>query len=176
MPVDLSSLEERLNGILGGDDLLAIYLQDHLAGSTFGTELARRIRNENEGTELGEYLARVTREIEEDRAALTSIMDALDVHANPLKNTLFWTAEKALRLKPNGSLTSYTPLSRVLELESLISGVNGKLALWQALRVIAERDTRLDPARLDELAARATAQEAGLREHQRAAAKAAFAG
>jgi hypothetical protein len=155
-------------------DPTGIYLQDHLAGATFGTELARRIRKENQGSALGEYLAVVTREIEQDREALASIMDALGVNANPLKNGLFWTAEKALRLKPNGSLTSYTPLSRVLELESLISGVNGKLALWQALREIADRDTRLDAARLEELAARATAQEEGLREHQRAEASAAF--
>jgi hypothetical protein len=29
---------------------------------------------------------------------------------------------------------SYWPLSRVVELDGLITGVNGKLALWQTLR------------------------------------------
>ena len=35
---------------------LAIYLNDHLAGSTAGVELARRTAHENDGSELGAFL------------------------------------------------------------------------------------------------------------------------
>jgi hypothetical protein len=176
MPLDLTDLEERLTGLLSGNDLLAIYLRDHLAGSTFGVELARRARDRQAGTELGEFLSDLADEIEEDRAALQKLMGELGVSPDRIKNTVLWTAEKVGRLKLNGRLVSSSPLSPVVELEGLITGVNGKLALWQALREIADRDERLDPAALDELAARAAVQETRLREHQREAARAAFGG
>ena len=38
------------------DKYLAIYFNDHLAGATTGVELAKRIRGENEGTELGAFV------------------------------------------------------------------------------------------------------------------------
>jgi hypothetical protein len=37
------------------------------------------------------------------------------------------------RLKPNGQLRGYSPLSRVLELEGLAMGSSGQLGLWQTL-------------------------------------------
>jgi hypothetical protein len=44
-----------------------------------------------------------------------------------------WSAEKVGRLKLNGQLTGYSPLSRLEELEILSLGVEGKLAMWRAL-------------------------------------------
>ena len=49
-----------------GRDLLAIYLNDHLAGATAGRELVRRARGANDGTELGAYLETLAREVEAD--------------------------------------------------------------------------------------------------------------
>ena len=37
--------------------LLAIYLNDHLAGATVGVELVRRTARENAGTDLGAFSA-----------------------------------------------------------------------------------------------------------------------
>ena len=51
-----------------------------------------------------------------------------------VKDAALWTAEKLGRLKPNNSLLSYSPLSRVVELEGLVIGVTGKQALWDSLR------------------------------------------
>jgi hypothetical protein len=42
--------------------------------------------------------------------------------------------ERVARLKLNGSLIGYSPLSRVLELEALIAGVKAKRLLWDSLR------------------------------------------
>ena len=39
------------------DEMLGIYLNDHLAGSTAGLELAEKLRDQNQGTELGELMA-----------------------------------------------------------------------------------------------------------------------
>ena len=139
-------------------ELLAIYLQDHLAGATLGTELARRAASENTATPLGEILETIKHEIEDDRATLNSIMSALEISPDRLKNAAAWTGEKAGRLKLNGRLTSYSPLSPVVELEGLITGVTGKRALWRTLRRLADDDPRLQADQLDELLARADRQ------------------
>jgi hypothetical protein len=62
------------------------------------------------------------------------------------------------RLKPNGHVLTRSPLSRVVELEALRLGVEGKAAGWRTLRARAERDSRLDATRLDTLIDRATRQ------------------
>jgi hypothetical protein len=170
---DWTQLDERLAAIFGGD-LLAIYLQDHLAGAMFGLELVRRARGSNAGTELGSFLAELATEIEVDRDSLAAVMTRLGVRADRLKGAVAWAAEKAGRLKRNGRWVSYSPLSRVVELDGLITGINGKLALWRALRDVADRDQRLDRAELERLMARAESQIARLHEHHRAAVRLAF--
>jgi hypothetical protein len=141
-----------------GRDLLSIYVQDHFAGATLGVELARRAASENAGTPLGTTLEILKHEIEDDRETLKSIMSDLGVAPRRVKNATAWTGEKAGRLKLNGRLTSYSPLSPVFELEGLIAGVNGKRALWLALRGLAGADRRLKIAQLDELIERAELQ------------------
>jgi hypothetical protein len=129
--------------------LLSIYLNDHLAGATGGLELARRARGANEGTPLGEMLAGLEREIDEDRDSLKSLMSKLGVREDPLKVAAGWAAEKAGRLKLNGQLTGYSPLSRLIELEGLYLGVTGKLSLWKNLEATqGERVGGIDIAAL----------------------------
>ena len=145
-----------------GRDLLAIYLQDHLAGATLGVELARRAAGEHAGTPLGTTLAGLTPAIEADRESLRSIMAVFEVGPDRLKTVAAWAGEKAGRLKLNGRITSQSPLSPLIELEALIAGVNGKRGMWRSLRALAERDPRLSAAELDELVARADDQLAAL--------------
>lgn len=114
--------------------LLAIYLNDHLAGATGGVELARRARSNNRGTKWGETLEGICVEIEADRATLEEVMERLAVKRSTAKVAGAWTAEKLGRLKLNGRLRGYSPLSRLLELEMLHIGITGKLELWQALQ------------------------------------------
>ena len=71
-------------------------------------------------------------------------MDRLDVSEDRIKATLFWVGEKVGRLKPNGELLQFSPLSRVVELEGLLTGVSGKLSLWRTLLELAPQDDRLD--------------------------------
>jgi hypothetical protein len=151
---------------------LTIYLQDHLAGASFGVQLARRLRGANEGTPYDAALTEVAREIEEDRAELEAILDKLGIGADRIKTTLAWAGEKAGRLKLNGQLTGYSPLSRVLELEGLMAGVQGKLSLWLALLEVD--DDCLSRPRLEELRGRAEGQLELLREQHRRAAREAF--
>ena len=155
--------------------LLRIYLQDHLAGSTGGLELARRMRGANVGTPYGEPLAKLADDIEADRRSLEGIMDDLGFGADRAKNIGFWVAEKAGRLKLNGQLTGYSPLSRMVELEGLITGVNGKLSLWRTLRDVADSVPELDADRLGRLIERAEQQIGTLHELRSRAGGEAFA-
>jgi hypothetical protein len=150
--------------------LLAIYLNDHLAGATFGVELARRAARENRGTELGTFLQALSGEIQEDRATLLRLMNRLEVSPSTLKASVGWAAEKLGRLKPNGRLTGYSPLSRLLELEGLSAGIEGKRALWLALAEIGDSDTHLQEFDCPALAERARSQGERLESHRRAAA------
>ena len=152
-------------------DRRTIYLNDHLAGSTFGLELARRARSANRGSEFGPPLDELVEEIAADRRQLEAIMERLGVPRDRTKVTAGWLAEKAGRLKPNGRLRGYSPLSRVLELEALSGGVNAKLGLWRALRRTAPAEPRLDEEHLDRLIARAEAQLERLAQLQSRAAE-----
>jgi len=134
---------------------LAIYLNDHLAGAMLGVELARRLRSSNKGDpEMGAALGEICVEIEADRATLERVMGRLEIPRGRLKPAAAWVAEKLGRLKLNGRLRGYSPLSRVLELESLHLGIAGKTRLWKTLERSAAADLEeFDFAALAERAA-----------------------
>jgi hypothetical protein len=116
-------------------DRFAIYLNDHLAGATVGVELARRLRASNASDrEFGPALIEICAEVEEDRETLKAVMDRLGVGRSKLKPAAAVLAERLGRLKLNGQLLGYSPLSRVYELELMQSGVVGKRLLWRALQ------------------------------------------
>jgi len=156
----------------GMTELLAIYLNDHLAGSTAGVELARRLRGSNEGDpEFGPALAEICAEIETDRETLRAVMERLGVGESKLKPVAAVLGERLGRLKPNGQLRGYSPLSRLDELELLQIGVAGKRRLWRALE--HTRGDELSEFDLGALAERATAQLRRLEAlHLKAAAEA----
>jgi hypothetical protein len=155
--------------------LLSIYLNDHLLGATAGRELARRAAGANEGNEYGEFLARLAQEIEADRRALEGLMVELGVGRDRVKVAAGWAGEKVGRLKLNGSITSYSPLSRLVELEGLVAGIQGKIALWRALMAVADEDERLDRDYLERLATRGEEQQREAEEHRVRAAREALA-
>ena len=62
---------------------LDVYLNDHLAGSRMGLDLARWIESHAEGTPLGELMASIADEIEHDRETLERLMERLDITGEP---------------------------------------------------------------------------------------------
>lgn len=116
---------------------LGIYLNDQLAMGVLWRDMARRAQRNNQGTELGEALAAVAQGITEDVATVREIMRRVGVRMNPVKPMLAAGAERLGRFKLNGSLTSYSPLSRFVELELLTMGIEGKKQLWATLRDLA---------------------------------------
>jgi hypothetical protein len=141
------------------ENLLGVYLNDHLAGSTTGMNLARRMAaSAKPGTGRATVLNSLVTDITEDRSALLKIMASLGIPIRGYKVFAAWAGEKAGRLKLNGHLLTRSPLSDLEEAEILRLAVEGKAAGWRTLRTLAERDSRLDARRLDELLARADDQ------------------
>jgi hypothetical protein len=156
------------------DGLLAIYLNDHLAGAVGGLQLARRAAGANRSNEYGAFLSALAQEIEADLHALEDLMEQLDIGRDHFKLLAAWMAEKAGRLKLNGRLLGYSPLSRMVELELLALGVEGKLSLWRALQKLADDDRRLRAVDLARLAERARSQKRKLERRRLRAAREAF--
>jgi hypothetical protein len=149
---------------------LAIYLNDHLAGATLSVELARRLRSSNgDDPEFGAPLAQICAEIEADHDTLVRLMDHLEIGRDQVKPVLAKVAERLGRLKLNGRLWGYSPLSRVLELEFISGLVGGKMQLWNALE--QSFGETLHDFDFHELAARADRQGQRLEDLHLAAAQ-----
>lgn len=153
-------------------EFLAIYLNDHYAGSVGAVELIKRGRKEHAGTELGDFLGELGPQIEADREALRQIMAAADAKPHWYKYGFAWLAEKVGRLKPNGRLREKSPLSPLVELEALLTGITGKEMLWRALQSTPGAPTAGHS--LDDLIERAQTQRAAVEEHRRAIARVAL--
>lgn len=120
---------------------LSIYLNDHLAGATVGVELAKRLHASNEEDEaLAASLLGISSEIDADRKTLEQVLDRLGVSRSAVKPIAAWVLERLGRMKPNGRLRGYSPLSRVLELEGLAMGIAGKIELWRTLAKLELND------------------------------------
>lgn len=139
--------------------LLAIYLQDHLAGTTAAVELSRRAAGSHPGTELGDALQALTLEAINDRQALLDLMAVFQVKPDRVKTTAAWVGEKVGRLKFNGAaLLNRSPLSDLVELEGIAIAAQWKAAGWRLLQTLATTDPRLAEANLGDLLHRADDQ------------------
>ena len=112
---------------------LSIYLNDHLAVLAGSQELATRSLESNGGTALGEFLQEVVESLDEDRAALVALMEDRDITQNWAKSGGAWLAERVGRLKLNGEITGYSPLSRLVETEGVELALHAKRSFWDTL-------------------------------------------
>ena len=141
---------------------LAIYMNDQLALGVLWREIARRSARANEGTAAGDALARVAAAITEDVETFESMMQRLGIPRTHAKPLLAIAGERIGRLKLNGRLRGYSPLSRFEELDFLIMGIDGKVVLWTNLRDHADLATRLPDVDFEALIERARGQRAEL--------------
>jgi hypothetical protein len=148
------------NSVLRGKPL-ETYLNDHLAGSTGGLELARKMVHESNDASERTVLEDIAREIEEERVILKDTIRVLSCKESSAKKVVGWLAEKAAAVKLNPAL--HDPgLTRILEFEALSTGVAGKRCLWQNLNLLRSKDERLEPFNYASLQRLAEAQLARL--------------
>ena len=91
-----------------------------------------------------------------------------------VKEAAGWMLEKVSRLRLNPALTGSAELTRLMETEALSLGIEGKLAMWLALKEAAAADPRLAGTDYDRLIERARGQRGALEPHRLAAAAAAL--
>src|SRR5262245_58007912 len=113
---------------------LDIYLNDHLAGAFAGRALARQTAERHSGTDLAGPLERVAAEIREDVDSLERLMARLRIVPRRRRAMIGELAHALGRVKLGGILHRRSPVATLEELETLALGIEGKLALWRALR------------------------------------------
>ncbi len=151
-------------------ETLSAYLNDHLAGSIGAVEMVKRSITENAGNLFGRRLEEILKEIEKDQTLLQGLIERIGSTENPLKKAGAWLAEKMGRVKMGGTDEQGT-LARLEVLETLAMGINGKRALWRALRVVVDKLPILGALDLDLLERRAVEQHDRVEEWRLEAAK-----
>ena len=155
---------------------LDVYLNDHLAGSAAAVELVERIRDNNPGTPVATHMEPLLTEIEEDRDTLGDVMQRLGVVRSTPKQVAGKVLETLSRLRLNERITGSADVTRLLELETLSLGIEGKVVLWRALSEVADARPELAEFDLATLATRAVSQRAGVEPFRLEAARQALGG
>lgn len=151
-------------------EALDSYLNDHLAGSAAAVELVERIRANNEGTPLDAYLEGLGREIEADRDTLGEVMEQLGVVRSTPKQLVGKVMETLSRLRLNEKVTGGPEVTRLMELETLSLGIEGKVALWRSLNHVADSRPELAEFDIAALIVKAVGQRTGLEPYRLEAA------
>lgn len=152
------------------DDTLSTYLNDHLAGSVGAIEMVERAITDNGGNLLGRRLEEILKEIKKDQAVVQDLIARVGSKENPLKKAGAWLAEKAGRMKLGGT-DEPGELARLEVLETLAMGMQGRRALWRALRVVVNKHPVLRDLDLDLLERRAVEQHDRVEEWRLEAAR-----
>jgi hypothetical protein len=154
------------------DKPLDVYLNDHLAGARFGSDLAHRLARRMGGAVMHDLAA----EIEADRETLQQLMNRLGTTRNPVKEAVTWTGEKLSHVKLSGLTAGSEEFGLFMALETLSLGIEGKQALWVALAEVHDRYPALGEFDLEALRERAGAQRSAVEAERAAAARRAFNG
>jgi hypothetical protein len=138
-------------------DALHVYLNDHLAGATAGVDLVKSAAERHEG-ELGEFFEQLADEISGDYNTLTSLIDQLNAHGSGAKEALAKIGSEVSDAKFSGESVDDPEFGTFLTLETLSIGVEGKLCMWKALKVVEDEYPELASFDIDKLSERAQAQ------------------
>ncbi|GAA3572713.1 hypothetical protein GCM10022197_31830 [Microlunatus spumicola] len=134
---------------------LVIYLRNHEAAASAGTDLFARTSRSQADRPWGPALVGVAHDVAEDLRTLRGLMRTWGVRPDPVSGVALRFGERVGRLKPNGRVVRRSPLSDLVEVEAGLDAVHAKASGWQALR--AARGDAV-PVHLDELARRADDQ------------------
>ena len=125
-------------------EYLRIYLQDHLAAATAGSQRATRLADAEAESVDSAALAGFAADVAADLDALSKLMDTLSVERSWLKTSVAVVREKLGTLKLNGRVTERSPLSTVIELEAIQMAVRGKRSLWETLQAAMPSASPID--------------------------------
>jgi hypothetical protein len=143
---------------------LDTYLNDHIAGATAGTNLAKMAAQEHQTDEHGPFFSEIYAEIQADFDKLQELAGALGVDESASKSALAEIGSKVMGPKFTGG--DDDELNAFVTLETLSIGVEGKVCMWKALKTVEGDYPALADYDIDELLARATAQREKLEDQR----------
>lgn len=139
-------------------DDLRNYMNDHLAGSVVGVKVLERLIEGSESPADTRFFSDLHREIEEDRAVLTQLIERLGGQPSTIRRAGAWITEVLAQVKlriddPGGRRLTYLEA-----LEGLALGILGKRALWTVLGAVRGQVPEVAGPDFDSLAVRAQDQ------------------
>jgi hypothetical protein len=136
---------------------LAVYLNDHLAGSTAGLDLIEHLGTAPD-PEIVRAAADLKVEVGADSRELEALMQRLAVAVSMPRQAGGWLAEKLVDLKVRLDDRAGGTFRAFELLEALSLGIEGKRCLWEALQSAAEREPLLSGLDYPRLVRRAQEQ------------------
>ena len=122
---------------------LAIYLNDHLAGSVGALELLDDLIDTHQDDGLAPFLQKLRAEITADQQELQQLMQHFGIEESKVRKAGAWMAEKFSRIKLRVGDSGEPNLALFQSLESLSLGIMGKRSLWRMLDAAARGTPRL---------------------------------
>jgi hypothetical protein len=153
---------------------LAIYLNDHLAGSTGALELLTHLAEAHSGTPVADSLMQLHAEIHADRQELEHLIARLHITESASRKVGAWLGEKMAQLKLQMDDKATGAMHLFEGLEVIAIGIQGKRALWRVLGVVSENDPELRGLDYNQLVQRSEDQHQRVEVMRLAAAKEAF--
>ena len=155
-------------------DILATYLNDHLAGSVAALELVDRLRRLSQGTDREQLFLSLGQEIEEDQQIVKRVLQSVGGKESKVRKAAAWLAEKVGEAKLELDDSGSGQLRLIEALETLGLGIQGKMGLWRALSAASSQDAEIGKLDLARLERRARDQFERVEAERLLVAKAAF--
>ena len=153
---------------------LAVYLNDHLAGSAAGLSLMDDLAGRAEGTALAPKLRALAAEVREDQELLRDTLDRLAAGERRVAQAAAWLGEKVSEGRLALAARNHPALALLEGLESIALGLQGKLAVFRVLAELGPLDHRLAGLPFGARADRTVVQHGMVEAERRAAAREAF--
>jgi hypothetical protein len=153
---------------------LAVYVNDHLAGSTAGLALMDDLAERSEGTALAPMLRTLAAEVREDQQLLRDTLDRLAAGERRAVQAAAWLGEKVHEGRLALAARNRPALAMLEGLESIALGLQGKLAILRVLAELGPLDPRLAGLPYTARADRTVVQHGLIEAERRAAAREAF--
>ena len=144
---------------------LIAYLRDHLSGSDMAIRVVHRLGSTHKGTEDGTLFRRLSKELEEDRSVVRSLLTRLGASERSIKRAAGSASGAVLSVAAGGEPGD---LSLLRTLEALAIGVQGKRCLWRALQSLRTVPSTVHGMNFVELEAKAVRQWEAIEECRRA--------
>jgi hypothetical protein len=144
---------------------LIAYLRDHLGGSDVAIRVVRRLSATYGGAEDGNLFRRLSRELEEDRLVVRSLLMQLGASERSIKRAAADASGVVLSATAGGEPGD---LSLLRTLEALAIGVQGKRCMWRALQNLPSSPSTINGLTFVELEAKAVRQWEAVEERRRA--------